>query len=131
VTESSTEEPQAYLEGDEAARWFFGERGGDFILDRHLSLMQATFGREVPYRLRAEVDPLTRKPKILIIEILLPVDDEDAWRLLVDLEQRLLSELKDLRSATATRFPFRRIAVSLAGEPSRWADIVDAVERAQ
>jgi hypothetical protein len=50
---------------------------------------------------------------------------------LVELEQRLLNESRDLRSSTAVRYPFRRIVVSLAGAPSAWSDTVTEIEGVQ
>lgn len=131
MPDRNREEPRIYLSDDQAARWFYSQRGGDMILDRHLSLMHATFGRDVPYRLRAAVDPATGQPRDLIIEIMLPVDDAAAWDLLVELQQRLLGEARDLRSRTTVRFPFRHIVVSLAGAPSAWFETVDVIEGVQ
>jgi hypothetical protein len=104
-------------------------RGGGFLYDQHISLIYEIFGNDVPIRLRAAVDPSTGQPTVLIIDIMRPTDDDEAWRQLVQVQERLLERQQDFAGFLKVKEPFRRIVLSLGGEQSSWADLVAELER--
>jgi hypothetical protein len=106
-------------------------RGGGTLYDQHMSLMQDAFGHEIPIQVRASVDPSSGEPTVLIIDIMLPPDDEDSWRRLVQVQERLLERQQDLADLLRVRDPFRNIVLSLGGTQSNWGDLVTDLERGE
>ena len=129
MTGPSPEPYPPFLIDDEALSWFMRRRGGGLLYDQHISLIHEIFGHDVPTRLRAAVDPSTGQPTVLIIDIMRPPDDDDAWRQLVQVQERLLERQQDLAGFLKVREPFRRIVLSLGGEQSSWTDLVTELER--
>lgn len=119
-----------FLVGDEAVSWFMRRRGGSLLFDQHMSLIQEAFGNDVPIRFRAAIDPSTGQPTVLIIDIMRPPDDDDAWHRLVQVQERLLEIREELADFLKVKDPFRRIVLSLGDEQSSWADLVAELERA-
>jgi hypothetical protein len=120
---------QPFLIDDEALSWFMRRRGGGLLYDQHLSLIHEVFGNDVPIRLRAAIDPSTGRPTVLIVDIMRPPDDDDAWSRLVQVQERLLERQQDLAGRLRVKEPFRRIVLSLGGEQSSWTDLVAELER--
>jgi hypothetical protein len=88
-----------------------------------------TFGEDVPFRIRAAIDPRNKRPSVLVLEVMLPVDDGEAWERLVALQALLLAEEDDLRETTKRAQPFGRIIVTLGGPPADWDRLVNEIER--
>jgi hypothetical protein len=128
VTVPPPEPLQPFLTNDEALSWFTRRRGGGFLYDQHLTLINDVFG-DVPIRLRAAVDPSTGRPTVLIIDIMRSLDDDDAWRQLVQVQEQLLDRRQDLAGFLKVKDPFRSVALSLGGEWSSWSDLVAELER--
>jgi hypothetical protein len=129
MTVPSSEPLQPFLTGDEALSWFIRRRGGGVLYDQHISLIHSAFGDDVPIRLRAAVDPSSGRPTVLIIDIIKPPDDNDSWRQLVQVQERLLERQQDLAGFLKLKAPFRNIVLTLGGEQSNWADLVAELER--
>jgi hypothetical protein len=129
MTAPSSEPFRPFLTNDEALSWFMRRRGGGVLYDQHMSLIHEVFGNDVPIRLRAAVDPSTGQATVLIIDIMRPPDDDEAWRQLVQVQEQLLERQQDLAGFLKVKDPFRRIVLSLGGEQSSWADLVAELER--
>lgn len=128
-TTGDPEQRFAFLEDEAASRWFNRLREGPAVLDRHLTHLVETFGEDVPFRMRAAIDPRNKRPSVLVLEVMLPIDDGEAWERLIALQALLLAEEDDLRGITKRAQPFGRIIVTLGGPPADWDRLASELER--
>jgi|SRR5215469_11307706 len=128
MTIPTPDRPQPFVADDEALSWFMRRRGGGTLFDEHISLIHSAFGDDVQIHLRAAVDPSSGQPTVLIIDIDRPLDDEDSWRRLVEVQQGLIERQEDLSGRLRLKAPYRNVVLSLGGEQSNWNDLVAELE---
>lgn len=125
---NSSDENPLVLTGAAAREWYMTRRGGGHLLDAHLSAIGERAGTEVRYSLRAPVDPLIGRPSLLIIEIDLPVSEDDSWEVLDVIESDLLDQRDRLAQLSRRKDPFANVTISLAARTEDWETVRQAIE---
>lgn len=116
------------LTDTEAREWYTTRRGGGHLLDAHIIAINERFGPNIDYSLRAPIDPLTGKPSLLIIEIDLPVSEDDSWEALEAVQSDLLDQRENLRQVARRKDPFANIVITLAARAETWDAIRQEIE---
>jgi hypothetical protein len=127
ATPASDENPLV-LTDDAAREWYMTRRGGGHLLDAHLSAIYQRFGPDVSYSFRVPIDPLTGRPGLLIIEVDLPISEDDSWEALVAVQSNLLSQREHLSELSRRKDPFANITITLAAPIESWEIIRQAIE---
>jgi hypothetical protein len=96
-----------------------------------MSLIEEYFGDAVLTHLRAAVDPSSGQPTVLIIDIDRPIDDDDSWLRLIEVQQRLIERRDDLAGRLKLSSPYRNVVLNLSGEQSSWSDLLAELERGE
>lgn len=97
-------------------------------MDAALTALSESFGPDVVYRFVAPVDPNTRLPIQLFVEVKQPVDSESAWELITAVQSRLLERADDLRGRMHVKDPLDRIVIALADPPSDWSVVLAKID---
>jgi hypothetical protein len=129
MTTPAPDQPQPFIIDDQARSWFMTRRGGGHLYDEHLALIRSVFADDVSIHIRAAVDPTSGQPTVLIIEIDMPMDDDESWAKLVRVQQLLIERREDLAGYLKLKDPYRRVVLSPSGNISDWDHLATELGR--